>query len=312
MNKKISFILIGILLLSLLTFASCKDSGKTPDSTKAPSTQSGATSTAGATSGATSGATEAATSTPESTPTDAPTPTQTPAFSVEPKLVDDKYYINYVTDGLVALYAGKYNTADGLNTESTVWADLSGNGHHITDLVLNENCSFSDKGFYVNTQQIFMPDEILKTVNGNAFTVEMRITDHESLGTTFNTFLNSSGNDNFAFFTRDNNFIEFKANTNNRIKVDGGVEYIENQLLSLTFDLDEGEAYLYCDGEEIGSCSISVAIEAAGQMFIGHPESSRNYSANYVELRFYNRALTEKEIAFNAAVKTGITPKTEG
>lgn len=47
-------------------------------------------------------------------------------------------------------------------------------------------------------------------------------------------------------------------------------------------------------------------IDAEGKIFIGHPSAQKNYSANWVSLRFYDRALTEDEVKHNASVETAI------
>lgn len=293
MKKRIIALLI-VLVLALTLFAACGSDADTADTTKSPA--------ASATSAATSTAKATATATPTPTPTETPTAEPTKA----PVLVNDKYYINYVTDGLVAMYEGKYNTVDGLNTETTTWADLSGNGNDVTDILISDECYFSDKGFFVDTQQVFLPDVILDIINSDSFTIEMQMTDLVSKGTTFNTFLNSDVNDNFAFFTREDNYFEFKSATNSRIKLAGEAEKFDGHIIALTFDLDEGIAVAYCDGEYLGDCVITMPIDAEGKIFIGHPSAQKNYSANWVSLRFYDRALTEDEVKHNASVETAI------
>ena len=116
--------------------------------------------------------------------TEAPTeaPTETPAPAPE-------YEIPYVTEGLVALFEGYYNTRRGQDMNTEVWEDLSGNKYDI-DFSLDETASWAGNGLEISSARIHLPEELLELINGEEFTVEYSINDLVVTDTNFATLLN--------------------------------------------------------------------------------------------------------------------------
>lgn len=209
----------------------------------------------------------------------------------------------YVTDGLVAMYDGSKNTASGQDKAATTWADLSGNGNNITDVPKTDACYFSDTAYVLDSVKVDFPAAIDSVVAGDAFTVELRLGALTSKGTGFNTFINCPSDD-FSLFRRvDGDFIEFKNTSNARPKVAGGLEYFKNSTVSITFTAG-GKCTLYVDGVSIGEVDAAAKLPNTADMFFGHDEASRNYTAEFEAMRFYSRALSASEIAANYAADT--------
>lgn len=222
----------------------------------------------------------------------------------------------YVQDGLVSLFSGVQNTAEGYDPTASVWADLV-SGNDLT-LTLNDKNYFTREGFHLNSTRNYFNENILNVINGNAFTVEMYLGDLESLGNDFNTFLNST-NDAFSLFRRNsNNVLEFKFAANGgaeRPVVQDGLETFANSLITVTYKVG-GETVIYVDGVAAASKPSPKAM-GANDFFLGHNESSRNYDTTFRALRFYDRDLTAAEVAANAradgaVVGTSEQPKTPG
>ncbi len=206
----------------------------------------------------------------------------------------------WVTDGLAALYDGANNTAAGQNKETSTWEDTSGNGINF-EIDLDDTNYWTDNAFHANTAWCYFDDAIVDVVNGDKFTVEIVFGEFTGYGASFNTFLNSD-NDNFAWFIRnDGDFLEFKNSGNSRPKVAGGVDFVNNSTLTVTFDLDECECNMYVDGELIGQ-EFPAANVGADSMFLAHADASRNWEGDIHCIRFYNTALTAEQVAANAAV----------
>lgn len=159
----------------------------------------------------------------------------------------------YVRDGLVAWYDGVENTRDGQDTESVVWHDKAG-GYDLP-VEHTETNAFEATGFHVRSGKFSFPQGIVDTVNGKAFTVELRFSEFVSVGGSFNTFLNS-GNDNFALFRRNKkDVIEFKFAANpgsERPTVADGLALLQNALVTVTYEVG-GQTRIYINGEEKAS-----------------------------------------------------------
>lgn len=205
----------------------------------------------------------------------------------------------YVADGLVAVYSGTQNRAGGNDLDATVWADLCG-GNDIT-LTTDQNNRFELGGFRSNSVRQFFPQAVVDVVNGQAFTVEMSLGDLRSLGTAYNTFINSD-NDNFSLFRRiENDVLEFKYAGNGRgerPQVKDGLELFTDSLITVTYEVG-GETVIYADGMEIARTA-SPRPMGADNLFFGHDKQTHNYSTLFRDLRFYNRALSAEEVLANA------------
>ena len=200
----------------------------------------------------------------------------------------------YVTDGLVSLYNGVGNSPD-----ATVWEDSVGDN----DLPISKNGKnyFTEAGLAAEGSQHYFPRAIVDLVNGQAFTVEIAFGDFTSIGSDFNTFMNSS-NDNFALFRRNSNDnLEFKwaaKSGESRPKVGDGLSLIDNGVISITYRVGDS-VMLYVDGTVVAKVSCDTTM-GANDLFIGHAQAAKQFSTVYRSIRFYNRALTPEEVANNA------------
>lgn len=216
----------------------------------------------------------------------------------EPEVIEPVEH-DYVSDGLISYYSGTQNDRDGHNKDSNKWEDLVG-GHDMT-ITKNDNNYFTDAGLKANGSKHMFPQAIVDTVNGEAFTVELLLGDFISLGTNFNTFLNSSG-DQLALFRRNNSDeLELKTTGNGRIKIKGCLELLQNSLVTLTYS-GSGHARIYINGELKGEITTVAGSLGAGDLFIGHSDPAKSFDTTYRSIRVYNRALTAEEVAANAAV----------
>ena len=171
--KKGLFILNVLLLTFVIAFcAGCSDDNTTSDD----SAKATAISTAGKTDDVSASpvATEKVTASPTAEPTEEPTvePTATPTE----KPVEKKIKINYINDGLFALYEGTFNTLDGFD-DTIFWDDLSGNKNHIEEVPNDGERVFFDeeKGLFLDHKEVFFPDEIVEMINTNSYTVELKL-----------------------------------------------------------------------------------------------------------------------------------------
>ena len=202
----------------------------------------------------------------------------------------------YVTDGLVSLYSGTNSGED-----PAVWTDLVGENHF--SITTNGKNYFTEEGLAVEGAQHHFPQAIVDLVNSQAFTVEIAFGDFTSIGSDFNTFMNSS-NDNFALFRRNSNDnLEFKwagKAGESRPKVGDGLSLIDNGVISVTFEVG-GSCCIYVDGSLVAKVASDTAM-GANNLFIGHASAGKNFSTVYKSIRFYDRALTPEEVANNARV----------
>lgn len=205
----------------------------------------------------------------------------------------------YVQEGLVSLFSGIQNTADGYKADADVWTDLV-SGYDLP-LTLDESNGFTREGLHLNSARHFFPQEIVDLVNGNEFTVEMYLGDLVSLGTAYNTFINSD-NDAFSLFRRiDSNVLEFKFANNTageRPTVPNGLDVFANSLITVTYKVG-GNVTVYVDGIQAAQVSCPRAM-GANNLFLGHPDATRNYDTTFRAVRFYNRELSAEEVLLNA------------
>ena len=207
----------------------------------------------------------------------------------------DTEQLTYVTDGLVSLYVG----VDTPN--ATVWEDSVGDND--LPLAKNDKNYLSAEGLHAEGAQHHFPQAIVDLVNGKAFTVEIAFGDFTSIGSDFNTFMNSS-NDNFALFRRNSNDnLEFKwagKSGESRPKVGDGLSLIDNGVIAITFEVG-GSCCIYVDGSIVAKVTSDTAM-GANNLFIGHAQDSKKFSTVYRSIRFYDRVLTPEEVANNARV----------
>jgi hypothetical protein len=203
-----------------------------------------------------------------------------------------------VKNGLVAHYDGKQNTRAGHDANATVWEDLAGN-NNIT-VAKNANSYFTEDAFYLSKAQYNFPKALLNLINSNAFTVELSIGAFTLHGSGYATIINNDSNDNFAFFVRkSNDVLEFKNGSNTRPMVQSGSDAMKDSTITITFEKGK-VCNVYVDGICKAQAVPSATIGAAGNLFFGHADASRSHTTEFKSIRFYNRALTEKEVIQNA------------
>ncbi len=205
----------------------------------------------------------------------------------------------YVSDGLVSLYDG----ADH-GTSDTVWEDRVGDN----DLTVNVNDKnfFTEDGLAAEGTKHNFPQGIVDVVNGEEFTVELLFSEFKSIGSDFNTFLNSS-NDNFALFRRiGTNQLEFKFAANpgdQRHKIDDGLNLLQNALITVTYKVG-GTSYIYVNGQLMAEKASPNAM-GANDLFIGHDSAQKSFNTTYRSIRFYDRQLTDAEV-FRNSIADGV------
>ncbi len=207
---------------------------------------------------------------------------------------------DYVSEGLVSMYMGG---------EGSTWVDVIGPNN--VKLTVNADNYLAPEGLYLDTIRQFFPQAIVDLVNGDEFTVEMAMQDFTPLGTTYNTFMNSS-DDAFALFRQcdgTNDFLMMKwagKPGTVRPKTENGIseKLTGSFTLTLTFKVG-GSVTLYINGEQVATYEGVDTIMGAGDLYLGHHQTSRNYKALFTSVRFYNVALSADQIAANAAVDAG-------
>ncbi len=206
---------------------------------------------------------------------------------------------DYVADGLVALYSGTQNTRGGYDAEASEWEDLVG-GHDM-EIKKDSNNYFTEQGLRASMAKHEFPQAVVDTINGESFTIEVLLGDFTSLGSNFNTFISSS-DDHFALFRRNSeNILELKTLGNGRIKIKGGLELLQNSLITIVYT-QNSECCIYVNGELAGQINTAAGSLSAGNFFIGHNDSAKTFDTTYRAVRFYSRALSADEVKANAAV----------
>ncbi len=206
---------------------------------------------------------------------------------------------DYVKEGLVAYYSGTRSMRDGHNKDSAEWEDLVG-GYDMK-ITKNGDNYFTDEGLKAYNAKHMFPDAIVDTINGDSFTVELLLGDFISIGSNFNTFINSS-QDQIALFRRNSeDVLELKTTGNGRIKIKGCLELLQNSLITVTYS-QSGYARIYVNGELRGELSTVAGSLGAGDLFIGHSDPSKTFDTTYRSIRFYDRALAAEEVMANALV----------
>ncbi len=208
----------------------------------------------------------------------------------------------YVQDGLVSLYSGTANTESGYDPASAVWADLV--GENDLPVTVNDNNYFTAQGLRVtgrDTTIHYFPQPIVDLVNGQSFTVEILFDDFVSVGSAYNTFMNST-NDNFALYRNSNTnqlIFKFAANPGNeRPVVEDGLYVLDNSLITVTYTVG-GKCRIYRNGKLQAEVDCPKAM-GANNLFIGQRDPVKTFDSTYKSIRFYNRELTAEEVYLNA------------
>lgn len=209
-------------------------------------------------------------------------------------------YVNsYVSDNLVSIYSGLYNTKSGHNSDSSKWENLAGTNY--ISVSKDTKNYFGDDAFHLNSSKQYFTNKELNAVNNSAFTLEFMISNLNSIGTTYNTLINSS-NDNFALFRNvETDVLEFKFGglaQNFRPTIIGSSGYLEDCLVSITYKVG-GKVRIYINGhlkaEKTCDCGM-----AANDLYFGHSDQTRSFEADFKSFRIYKKELSSEEIKANA------------
>jgi hypothetical protein len=95
--------------------------------------------------------------------------------------------------------------------------------------------------------------------------------------------------------------IELKTLGNGRVKISGGLDKLQNSLITITYE-QGGKCCVYINGALAGQTAAAVGSLSAGNFFIGHSDPAKAFDTTYRSIRFYNRALSADEVMANASV----------
>ena len=131
--------------------------------------------------------------------------------------------------------------------------------------------------------------------------LQLLLGDVVSIGNNYNTFI-SSTDDHFALFRRNSeNVIELKTLGNGRIKIQNGLDKLQNSLITIVYTQSD-KCYIYINGELAGQIGTAAGSLSCGNFFIGHTDATKTFDTTYRAIRFYDRALSADEVKANAAV----------
>ncbi|MBQ7379654.1 MAG: hypothetical protein IJW70_12285 [Clostridia bacterium] len=208
----------------------------------------------------------------------------------------------YVQEGLVSLYSGVSNTESGYDPAANIWTDLV--GENDLTVKVNDNNYFTEQGLRVTGQDTtvhYFPQPIVDLVNGQSFTVEILFSDFLSVGSAYNTFMNST-NDNFALYRNVNTnqlIFKFAANPGNeRPVVEDALYVLDNALITVTYNVG-GKCRIYCNGELAAEVACPKTM-GANDLFIAQRDPSKTFDTTYRSIRFYDRELSASEVYLNA------------
>ena len=218
--------------------------------------------------------------------------------------------IQYITDGLVGRWDGIENAGVGIHDASTNrWVDLSGRGGDF--VVRSETASFGETGLKKNATGVCATNLLVHT---NVLTIEGVVSGMPSSGWVNAVFLGK--NQTLTLRNETNNKRRFFFDYANLNRIMTGQPDV--QTMSVIYanvgGTPKGQSF-YLDGmppqngEDAGS-GMYWSGEAQTNTWIGgrmsYPDGGdyKTYGYTVNALRFYNRALTVAEIAYNSAVDT--------
>ena len=200
----------------------------------------------------------------------------------------------YVTNGLVGQFSGS-------KFSGTTWTDQSGKGNDIT-VIIDANNKFTNGAYYNKATKVNLPTAFVDVIKADEWTVEIQFGDIEALGTSWNTFLNST-NDALSVFrnvTNKNLVVKgLKADGQNNDRPTAAIDIdgLKNTTIAVTFKVN-GEFAIYSNGVEVAKTVPTGALNVQ-DLFFGHDDPLKSHNTEYKSLRFYNRALTAAELAQN-------------
>ena len=213
----------------------------------------------------------------------------------------------YVTDGLVLRLDG----LEGTDSEAGTWTNLADPSETVeinrADKAEGEGeNSFQDDGLWLDNSKIFLPESAAQAINGTEYTVEYFVDKEGYSGyeTAYSPLLTvDESGDSWSIFTRTaGETMELKQGPNStRLRTD--FDDALGAPSAIVLDYDEGVCTWYLDGEEKASFAPGGLAEAE-DIILGGRLGGANYQtqAQYYSIRIYDRALSQEELAANAAL----------
>ena len=206
----------------------------------------------------------------------------------------------YVQDGLVAMWDGEWNAGWGIHDDSAnTWVDLSGNGNNLS-LV---NPTYVDgiihftQGAYANGSLQMLPADVtIEFAHKNLVTTRVDGQTHDTWAAIFIKY---------PGYTFGGYYIEYNFSGYVGIRADTHYSYRWNfakaQVNGTATLVASGEnKYAYQNGESKGYSSRNITTSFTPQYVnIGRQDPNQFLTADYCNLRIYNRALMPEEIAYN-------------
>lgn len=216
---------------------------------------------------------------------------------------------DYVKDGLITMLDGEWNVGEGLHeTSPQTWIDISGNGNDFD--VVNSSVFGSDHAVVNGTGfamgQMFSLAPSMKHVE----IVVERDDAGSGIGVVFtqrNTGGKGGGYADFYFFWRPNGKVEIVAyDLSNPSYIGRAIYCKKGSAFSAgsRYSISSGDGKIYVNGSEImgeiGPSTLNISgnfIASAWSATSGYLWTGKIYS-----IRYYNRVLTDAELAANYAV----------
>lgn len=219
--------------------------------------------------------------------------------------------LGYVSNGLMCLYDGEYNSEFGKSKKTKTWYDLSKNNNNATlkNFVFNKTSGWTGnsllldgKNDWVSMQKIYnnnMTVEIaLKILNEKDGKKLYVIDNYESggMGIEKNTsgYMLGAVNVDGSYYTAlSNNKINDNTKYSLTLQYDGSnILYRENDIKYNTYA--EGRIK-----EPINSTRFALGVNASGENYDNMESSEAFNNFEVYSVRIYNRALTDEEISQN-------------
>ena len=218
----------------------------------------------------------------------------------------------YVTDGLVAMWDGIWNTGfNNHDQNATTWIDLIGN--NVVTTTSTTAPTTLDNGFRFNGSQYFTvtPDENIKSVGTNQHDITVEIGFNANPQSKENQgllgFGTSSQRNIWMFFgnpptsTSSTLNAQLQNSSSLRLWYRNGV-FPNGTKHHVVFSSSSTTMSGWLDGIKVSSTRTIGKQTSLGQSFIGRISNYNNFYGDIYFIRIYNRALTEDEIAANYAI----------
>ena len=192
----------------------------------------------------------------------------------------------YVKDGLIIFWDGIYNTANGHDDTSTLWEDLSGNGHHAT---YNSANLIGDKYLQTNSrglQYVALSDSEKTAYKTGMTEIVIEPDSISSVSGILTLAGNTSGTSNGSVYLSKSSVCFNAGAPNKSVACIVGRHYYNSELWV------DGEVTSNTDKRDSWSNKTNYLASYSNA-------SSYPFSGKIYALRAYNRVLTNNEILQN-------------